>query len=1268
MIQEMIFCMFSSIIMSDVFVFRILIRREYPPQGSGLMILASKLSISAHRVLMQSFSNKASQRNIRIYIEYPQMIPGIEEGENSYIKLGYYGAVKERTVVSSGFFGPAVPELTILEIKDCHYVKFKAEEPALVLACVEGYNKAVYGLPEESNPLLFFSPDKKILVSSTKLSNFVSGRFMPNDAWPHIIEVIVEWTAGRDISTPVWTPSVKPMYDSSERTAKDAVETAVRRGVAYYRKSGLYLRSDWPSQKAPGNDSLPLVWERGDGSDGIGECYISKMIYSNGRQAVSREARADCNLEAAMGLSCGKALFRGNSNDAVISNLCNFVFRNSPLATQERSDPSGSSYGLLGWSISNPSSYWGDDNARALLSVIAVSGLTGNNSWNENIVRGVLANFRTTGINGFRPANISGKDLEEKGWKSFFNSDMVFFNPHMEAYLWATYLWLYSQTGFHPLLERSKTGIEKMMAAYPNWHLEANRFEQERCRMLLPLAWLVRVEDTPQHRAWLDEIAGYVISIQDKSGAIPQIPGTIVSSNAGYGTGECALCHEAGDPVTDALYSINFAFIGMHEAAVATGKEEYKQSAARMADFFVRTQTRSEKHEELDGTWYRGFDYSKWDYWGSDGDWGWGVWTNEIGWTHSWITATLTLNAMRTSLWDVASRVDVDTWFDLCRKKMLPDETFVKKVSVRTEIDLSGSWKFIADTSGTGENNSWFNENADRIDWKEVMVPVGFDNCGTGMERYFGTGWFFRKVIVPESWRGKRIVLHFEGINYNARVWINGIYAGENHDAFLPFNIPADSLLRLGYENMIAVSVNNIRHKGQFPLFEGWYGQGGFLREASILATDETYIGNTVITAEPLTGVKQGKGHLLVSASVTTSSNEEKHLRLGITVSDKNGNQLSSFFSPLTRASFNETELKAEAVVNGIKAWSPNTPALYDVELTLWEDEKKCDQLSKRTGFRKIEIKDAGLFINGEKTFLLGFNRHEDSPRTGMAADLGQAREDFIRMKKAGCNYVRFCHYPHHPGELDLCDELGLYVLAENAMNEWGHIDHPAPNPGFRLEAADAPLIIHNAERTLIKMVNRDNHHPSIIIWSVSNENEESLKEVAEGNQYLVNFGKKLDNSRPWTHVSNCFRKPGWENFYISDDVIVVNVYPTHWYKASEEDYSSGLLQSTKIMQDTLKRLHDRFPSKPIIIGEYGYPGGEDGKKQADFQAMATEAEFKGLGAPYLAGGALWCFARHPWPWYNMSTYGYVSRDRKTEFPAFAVIRKLYREKAEATK
>ena len=179
-------------------------------------------------------------------------------------------------------------------------------------------------------------------------------------------------------------------------------------------------------------------------------------------------------------------------------------------------------------------------------------------------------------------------------------------------------------------------------------------------------------------------------------------------------------------------------------------------------------------------------------------------------------------------------------------------------------------------------------------------------------------------------------------------------------------------------------------------------------------------------------------------------------------------------------------ELSVEGAVPGVQSWSPNRPGLYTTYVVLMTDGKPLDTQTRRVGFRRVEVEDAKLLLNGEPLCLLGFDRHEDSPRTGKAVDLTQAREDFTAMKNLGCNFVRLCHYPHHPGELDLCDELGNLVLAQNAMNEWGHVDHPDPNGGFNLTPEDAPLILENARRTLRKMVQRDNHHPSIILWSIS--------------------------------------------------------------------------------------------------------------------------------------------------------------------------------------
>ena len=185
------------------------------------------------------------------------------------------------------------------------------------------------------------------------------------------------------------------------------------------------------------------------------------------------------------------------------------------------------------------------------------------------------------------------------------------------------------------------------MAGYPQrWDWVVRSGAIERARALLPLAWLVRIDDTPEHRGWLRRVAEDLIAFQDASGAIRETIGDGghgTTSNAEYGTQETSLIQTNGDPVCDLLYTCNFALIGLHEAAAATGEPRYREAEDRLARFLCRIQIRSEAHPELDGAWYRAFDFRRWEYWASNADWEWGPWCIESGWTQPWIAGTLAL-------------------------------------------------------------------------------------------------------------------------------------------------------------------------------------------------------------------------------------------------------------------------------------------------------------------------------------------------------------------------------------------------------------------------------------------------------------------------------------------------------------------------------------------------------------------------------------------------------------------------------------------------
>ena len=185
------------------------------------------------------------------------------------------------------------------------------------------------------------------------------------------------------------------------------------------------------------------------------------------------------------------------------------------------------------------------------------------------------------------------------------------------------------------------------------------------------------MEDTAQTRLWLNTIVDELLADQDASGAIREELGRAgygsypaPSSNDRFGEGEAPVIQENGDPCVDLLYTSNFAFKGLVEAAAVTGDPKIQQMLDKLADFFVRIQVTSPT-SELDGCWVRAFDYERWDYWGSDSDAGWGTLGDQTGWTHAEITSGLALRELDTSLWDLSADFNCDDMFTQVLTHML---------------------------------------------------------------------------------------------------------------------------------------------------------------------------------------------------------------------------------------------------------------------------------------------------------------------------------------------------------------------------------------------------------------------------------------------------------------------------------------------------------------------------------------------------------------------------------------------------------------------
>ncbi len=647
------------------------------PEGMGMLILADDYPVKT-TVIDSEFYEMAKIKNLRLYIEYPSSIPGIKTGEVKKTRW-------ERVVVTSDIFGESLRKMRIAMIHDCHFIPVQAAaNPYLVIGKIAGFDSAVYGLDStETYPILFEHPKGNILISTTKLSHFVTGRYAPKEAWKQIWQMILHWIEpDQHFPELEWVETVRPSFMPDDQLTKDDWLQATERGVEWYYIGQMLAH---PSQFKDGNyisesDSGFSGSILGDGSGGIFECFGSEIKF-DGSQPIYRNRRSDCASEASMAIAMRGFINQDHRDKTTAANLQDYVYFNSCLQQGSRALQGNPNYGFVGWYSTEPGCgvYYSDDNARVILGTLVASTALKSSRWDEAVIKQILANFRTTGPTGFKPRRIEEPDLQEKGWVYYWNDEYFHFAPHYQSWIWACYLWLYDKTHYQPLLERTKAGIRHMMKAYPHEWRWTNGLQQERARMLLPLAWLIRVDDTPEHRTWLKQIVDDLLSFQDVSGAIREEIGKVghgsyapPKSNADYGTNEAPLIQENGDPLADMLYTSNFAIFSLTEAAAATHDPRIKKALGKLADFMVRIQVRSEIHPELNGAWYRAFDFKRWEYWASNADLGWGAWATETGWTQAWIVTMLLMREQDQNLWDFTANSKIADHFDKYRKMMLP--------------------------------------------------------------------------------------------------------------------------------------------------------------------------------------------------------------------------------------------------------------------------------------------------------------------------------------------------------------------------------------------------------------------------------------------------------------------------------------------------------------------------------------------------------------------------------------------------------------------
>lgn len=570
----------------------------------------------------------------------------------------------ERVVVTQPV-GPLAP-MDLLTVNRAVFCEAEAADPVLVIARVAGFDTAVFGLEDTPSFPLVYRPEPYCWVSTSCLSDFARLRFLPEKHWKSFWEAVLSDLTGRETVFSSWPSMVRPAYGAEAALPRDARREAIRKGVEWFFNGHFLVHPSWKETclmryqgdgTMPVGPSLPEDAPDGDGSLGVLEGHCS-AIYEDGRQAYRYWLRDDVQGESSMAFAMAGDLLGEERWKEISANLSDYSFRE--FRDGPRDDPGSPSYGLLGWAYTHKWVYYGDDNARSILGSILAGRVLHTDRWEEKTHQAIEANFNTTGLNGFRGPRLHEQDIQQNGLDHYRRSTLINPHPHFESWLWACYLWAYADTGEEKYLDLAEKGISMTMAAYPdNWNW-TNGIQQERARMVLPLAWLYRVRPTDEHRAWLERITSDLAANQVPCGAIREELGDPSKGaygaercNADYGRNEAPLIFSNGDPVADMLYTCNFAVFGLNEAACATGDPAIRRMADALADFLVRIQVRSDAVRNVDGAWFRAFNYRNWDYWASNADAGWGAQSTLTGWIQSWIVTTLALMEKGTSYWDL---------------------------------------------------------------------------------------------------------------------------------------------------------------------------------------------------------------------------------------------------------------------------------------------------------------------------------------------------------------------------------------------------------------------------------------------------------------------------------------------------------------------------------------------------------------------------------------------------------------------------------------
>jgi beta-galactosidase len=444
-------------------------------------------------------------------------------------------------------------------------------------------------------------------------------------------------------------------------------------------------------------------------------------------------------------------------------------------------------------------------------------------------------------------------------------------------------------------------------------------------------------------------------------------------------------------------------------------------------------------------------------------------------------------------------------------------------VPLRSSISLNGTWKF-----NPSPGNKIFESSTFQNAWKDIEVPGEWTMQGYNVKPGVRAAYQTR-FLVPGEWKGKRIILRFDGVYSDAIVWINGKKAVAHIGGFNVFEADITSLLKHGLNTLTAGVMNeSIADTLSCGSQYAAHPLGGIPRKVTLFCIPELHISDIFIRTDLDNNYVNAKLDLEIALTNARKGLSEADLQIDLfSPEGKIVESKSHKIKLLQNPEFSE---RIFIDVPDPLKWNAEFPNLYSLRLELSSLAGK-EIIEKKVGFRKIEVVGNQLFLNGTSIKLRGVNRHEVHPLKGRSLNMELWRKDALLYKAANVNYIRTSHYPPPEEFINICDSIGLYVELENPL-VW--IGHPA-NLKLSLEDSYNKRLRPELVKTTRETIGFYRNHPGIIFWSLANESEWS-----ENWKSAQKVADSLDETRPKSFHDQAY---GVYNNYGSSSLPIANVH-----------------------------------------------------------------------------------------------------------------------------